>query len=266
MDSEEKARRRQGLYKIAGRYARAYANIAAEPDSSDFNDLELGEFRREVENAIGIRDAVRLHSGDAVDIKLYEPAMRHLIDNYIRADDSKIISHLDDISLIDLVISKGAAAEDDLPPASKRKRENVAEAIENNVRKLIIEETPVNPRFYEKMSELLIDLVRQRRDEASEYEEYLERIAALVRNAKAGHGKEYPETITSPGRKALYDNLGDNEALALEVDRAVRETAPFGWRGSAMKERKVQRCLERILDDPDAVVQVFEFLKNQHEY
>ena len=266
LDAEEKARRRQGLYKIAGRYARAYANIAAEPEGSDFNDLELGEFRREAENAIGIRDAVRLHSGDAVDMKLYEPAMRHLIDNYIRADDSEIISHLDDISLIDLVISKGGAAEDDLPPASKRKRENVAEAIENNVRKLIIEETPVNPRFYEKMSELLTDLVRQRRDEAIEYAEYLERIASLVRNAKAGHGREYPETITSPGKKALYDNLGDNEALALEVDRTVRETAPFDWRGSAMKERKVHRCLEQILDDPDAVEQIFEILKNQHEY
>jgi predicted metal-dependent hydrolase len=50
---------------------------------------------------------VRLHSGDAVDMKLYEPAMRYLIDNYIRAEDSKVISHLDDISLIDLIESKG---------------------------------------------------------------------------------------------------------------------------------------------------------------
>ena len=88
-DTEEKARRRQALYKISGRYARTYANIAAEPEGSGFNDLELGEIRREVERAIGIRDAVRLHSGDAVDMKLYEPAMRHLIDNYIRADDSR---------------------------------------------------------------------------------------------------------------------------------------------------------------------------------
>ncbi|GHE02650.1 restriction endonuclease subunit R [Allgaiera indica] len=265
-DAEEKARRRQALYKISGRYARAYANIAAEPEDSGFNDLELDEFRREVERAIGIRDAVRLHSGDAVDMKLYEPAMRHLIDNYIRADDSETISHLDDISLIDLVVSKGAAVEDDLPAASRRKRENVAEAIENNVRKLIIEEMPVNPRFYEKMSELLTDLVRQRRAEAIEYAEYLERIAALVRDVKAGHGREYPETITSPGKKALYDNLGGDEALTLEVDRIVRETAPFGWRGSAMKERKVRRGLEQVLDDPDTLERVFEILKNQHEY
>ncbi len=138
--------------------------------------------------------------------------------------------------------------------------------IENNVRKLIIEETPVNPRFYEKMSELLTDLVRQRREEAIEYAEYLERIAALVRDVKAGHGKEYPASIRSAGLKALYDNLDNDEAMALKVDCAVRETAPFGWRGNAMKERKVRRCLTQVLDDPDAVERIFEILKNQSEY
>ena len=172
--------------------------------------------------------------------------MRHLIDNYIRADDSQIISHLDDISLIDLVESKGAAAADDLPAASTRKRENVAEAIENNVRKLIIEETPVNPRFYEKMSELLADLIRQRREDALEYAEYLERIAALVRDVKAGHGNEYPASVKSLAQKALFDNLDRDEATALAVDRAVRETAPFGWRDHAMKE-KSDAALRRFL-------------------
>ncbi len=265
-DAEEKTRRRQALYKISGRYARAYANIAAEPEGSGFSDLELQEIRGEVEQAIGIRDAVRLHSGDAVDMKLYEPAMRHLIDNYIRAEDSEVISHLDDISLIDLVESKGADAINDLPPGAKRKRENVAEAIENNVRKLIIEETPVNPRFYEKMSELLTDLIRQRRDEAIEYAEYLEQIAALVRDAKAGHGKDYPGTITTVGQKALFDNLGNDETLTLKVDSAVRETAPFGWRGNTMRERKVWRCLEQVLDDAKTVERIFEILKNQNEY
>lgn len=64
------------------RYARTYANVASEPDASGFNDLEMAEMRKEVERAISIRDAVRLHSGDAVGLKLYEPAMRHLIDTY----------------------------------------------------------------------------------------------------------------------------------------------------------------------------------------
>jgi len=264
--AEEKARRRQALYKIVGSYAQAYANVAAEPDGAGFNDLELAEIRNEVEHAIGIRDAVRLHSGDAVDMKLYEPAMRHLIDNYIRADDSEVISHLDDISLIDLVESKGAAVEEELPAHAKKKRENVAEAIENNVRKLIIDETPVNPRFYEKMSELLTDLIRQRRDEAIAYAEYLERIAALVRDIKAGHGRSYPATVDTPGKKALFDNLGEDEALALSVDAALRATAPFGWRGHPMKEKRVRRCLERVLPDDETVERIMEILKHQHEY
>lgn len=265
-DAEEKARRRQALYKLAGRYARAYTNVAAEPDGSDFTELELGEMRKEVEHAIGVRDAVRLHSGDAIDMKLYEPAMRHLIDNYIRADDSQIISHLDDISLIDLVESKGAQAADDLPALSKRKRENVAEAIENNVRKLIIDETPVNPKFYEKMSELLTDLVAQRRSGAIEYAEYLKKIAELVRTAKAGHGNTYPDSMKTPGQKALFDNLGQDEALALRVDGAVRATAPHGWRGHTMKEKKVRRCLEAEILDADTVDTLLQILKNHSEY
>ena len=189
-------------------------------------------------------------------MKLYEPAMRHLIDTYIKADNSEVVSHLDDISLIDLVESKGADAADDLLLRSRKKQENVAEAIENNVRKLIIDETPVNPRFYEKMSELLADLVSQRRDEAIEYAEYLERIAALVRQAKAGHGNEYPKAISTPGQKALYDNLDGDEELAVQVDGLVRETAPFGWRGNAMKERKVRRCLKQVIDDPKGVERI----------
>ncbi len=265
-EAEDKARRRQALYKIAGRYGRAYANVAAEPEGSGFNNLELVGYRNEVEQAIGIRDAVRLHSGDAVDMKLYEPAMRLLIDNYIRADDTQVISHLDDISLIDLIESKGASAEDDLPARSKQKKENVAEAIENNVRKLIIEETPINPRFYERMSELLTDLIRQRRNDAIAYAEYLERIAALVRDIKAGHGQQYPSSMDTPGKKALFDNLDGDEGLAAAVDAALRATAPHGWRGHPMKQKKVRRCLEATISDDASVERIMEILKHQHEY
>jgi type I restriction enzyme R subunit len=33
-----------------------------------------------------------------------------------------------------------------------------------------------------------------------------------------------------------------------------------------MKERKVRRCLEQILDAPDTLERIFEILKNQSEY
>ena len=42
----------------------------------------------------------------------------------------------------------------------------MAETIENNVRRLIIDEQPINPKYYEKMSELLDALIEQRKQEA----------------------------------------------------------------------------------------------------
>lgn len=184
-----------------------------------------------MERALNLRNAVRLHSGDAVDFKLFEPAMRHLIDTYIKADDSEVVSDLDDISLIDLVASKGAAAADTVAGIVGKKKENVAEAIENNVRKLIIDETPVNPKFYEKMSELLADLVRQRQDDAIAYAEYLERIAELVRQAKQGHAATYPNGIVTPGQKALYDNMDKGPSFTGGASR-----------GPAFRSSEIRRC------------------------
>ncbi|MEA1926815.1 MAG: YgjP-like metallopeptidase domain-containing protein, partial [Candidatus Auribacterota bacterium] len=37
--------------------------------------------------------------GDYIDMKMYEPAMRHLLDTYIRAEDSEKISAFDDMNL-----------------------------------------------------------------------------------------------------------------------------------------------------------------------
>jgi len=265
-DAEEKARRRQALYKLAGAYARAFASVAEDPAASGVNDLQLRQYRGEVEDALSIRDSVRIHSADAVDMKQYEPAMRHLIDSYIKADGSEKISHLDDISLIDLVGSKGAAAVEDAPDGLRGNRDNVAEAIENNVRRLIIDETPVNPKFYERMSELLTDLVQKRRDDAIAYAEYLEQIAALVRTARAGHGTAYPSGIDTPGRKALYDNMGQDDALTFRVDQLIRETAQTGWRENRMKERMLRRKLGEALRDEEAIDLVIEIIRSHDEY
>lgn len=265
-DDEEQARRRQTLYRLAGGYARAFGTVAEDPKSAGYSDLEMETYRREVDNAIAIRDAVRLHSGDAVDLKQHEPAMRQLLDLYVRADDSRTISHLDDLSLIDLIESKGAEAGDDLAESVGAGKDNVAEAIANNVRKLIIDETPVNPKFYEKMSDLLSDLVKKRRQDAIAYAEYLERVAEMVRQIKSGHGTDYPDDISTPGRKALYDNLDQDIKQTLELDRAVRTTAQAGWRGNRMKERKILRALEDILGSAKMSQEVLDLVREHDEY
>lgn len=61
-------------------------------------------------------------SGDAIDLKQYEPAMRHLIDAYIRAEESETVSAFNDRSLIQLIVERGAEAVDALPKGIKKEQ------------------------------------------------------------------------------------------------------------------------------------------------
>src|SRR5213075_503393 len=144
-----------------------------------------------------------------------EPAMRHLIDTYIRAEESEKVSAFDDMSLVELIVERGAEAVKALPQGIRKNKEAVAEAIENNVRRLIIDEQPINPKYYEKMSELLDALIEQRRQEALDYQEYLRRIVALTKQiTDPAAGGAYPSLLNTPGKRALYDNLDKDEAFA----------------------------------------------------
>ena len=83
-----------------------------------------------------------------------------------------------------------------LPKGIRESQEAVAETIENNVRKLIIDETPINPKYYETMSELLDALIEQRKQQALDYEKYLAEIVALTRKVNnPATGAIYPATI-----------------------------------------------------------------------
>lgn len=42
-EAEEKARRRQALYRLAGSYARAFAAVAEDPEAAGVNDLQLAQ-------------------------------------------------------------------------------------------------------------------------------------------------------------------------------------------------------------------------------
>jgi type I restriction enzyme R subunit len=114
--------------------------------------------------------------------------MRYLIDRYIRAEESEKISTFDDFSLIQLIVNRGVKAVDELPKGIRNNQEAVAETIENNVRRLIVDEKPINPKYYEKMSELLDALIKQRRDNAIDYQEYLAKIAELTKQAANPQG------------------------------------------------------------------------------
>ncbi len=263
--------KRLSLYKLTAALVRAYANLANEMPEAGFTPAEAEAIKAEVAFYENLRSEVKLHSGDAIDLKQYEPAMRHLIDTYIRAEESEKISAFDDLSLIQLIVERGPEVLEALPEGIRKNQEAAAETIENNVRKLIIDEKPINPKYYEKMSELLDALIVQRRQEALEYEEYLKQIVDLTRKAKnPGTGGVYPPRIKSQAQRALFDNLDRNEELALAVDTAVKTSRQDDFRSNPFKIKKVRLAIKAVLDvhglqtvDLDAVL---ELVKNQNEY
>ncbi|MCY3019563.1 MAG: HsdR family type I site-specific deoxyribonuclease [Planctomycetota bacterium] len=259
---------RLALYKLTAALVRAYADVACEMAEAGYSQAETEAIKKEVAFYENLRNEVKLHSGDAIDLKQYEPAMRHLIDTYIRAEESEKVSAFDDLSLVELIVERGADAVQALPDGIRKNKEAAAEAIENNVRRLIIDESPINPKYYEKMSELLDALIRQRRQEAISYEEYLRRIVELTKKAKdPATSAAYPANVNTPAKRALYDNLGKDEALALAVDGAVRGNRQDDWRSNTVKIKKVKYAIKTVLGDDDKRADdVLELVKNQNEY
>ncbi|MEI7990009.1 MAG: HsdR family type I site-specific deoxyribonuclease [Chloroflexota bacterium] len=264
--------KRVALYKAVVSLVRAYANLANELEAAGFSASEISRIKDEVSFYENLRKEVQMHSGDYLDMKQYEPAMRHLLDTYIQADVSEMMAKFEEIGLIEMIVQKGLTAAIDGLPVGIAKNENaVAETIENNIRKVIIDEMAVNPRYYEDMSAVLDALIRERRTQALDYKAYLEKIKDLVTQVVQPESVgtvRYPKRLNSRAKRALFDNLGQNEELALQIDRAVCEIKKEGWFGNTLKEREVRNAICEVLKGKDAynVEDVFNLVKNQDEY
>ncbi|MBP6965134.1 MAG: type I restriction endonuclease subunit R [Armatimonadetes bacterium] len=259
--------RRIALYKLTASLIRAYANLANELPEAGYTPEEIEQLKQEVDHFERARTEVRLASGDYIDLKAYEPDMRHLIDTYIRAEESEKISDLDDMSLIQVLLERGEEGVNALPKGIAGNKEAAAETIENNLRRVIIDEQPINPKYYEKMSELLDNLIQERKELALDYEEYLAKIVEITRRVKnPGGGADYPQAMNSTARRALYDNLGKDEALAVTLDDDIRRTKKDDWRGNRFKEKEVRNAIRRHVEGEDFVEEIFNLVKNQPEY
>ena len=266
-DLAERVPQRVALYKGVVALVRAYANIADELEAAKYSVTEAARIKGDVDRYLKLREIIRKASGETLDLKSYEADMRHLIDTYIEADDSRNISAFDNLSLLELIVKSGiAAAVNSLPDGIRGNRGAIAEAVANNVRSKIIKDHLNDPAFYEKMSALLDEVIADLRAKRIEYEEYLAKIAELAKSVQAGQAENTPERLNTPGRRALYNNLGQNEDLAIEIDEAVKRVRPDGWRGVQPKEYVIKRALYEGLHDTDEVERVFLIIKAQREY
>jgi type I restriction enzyme R subunit len=262
-DNEPK---RVALYKSVSALLRAFAAMAGDEVAAGYTTAEFEAIRTEIGRYDAVRSEIKLASGDYVDLKMYEPAMRHLIDTYIKGEETRKLSTFDDVSFLQLLVQKGPAAVDALPENLKTTPETVAETIENNVRKLIVDEHPINPKYYEKMSALLDALIEQRRKNSLDYQSYLSQIAELAKQVvDPAASNSHPSSIDSPGRRAMYDLVGSNETMALALDKAIRDSAQDGWRSHRFKKRRVIKAVAEVVE-ASLIDSVIEVAKHHDEY
>ena len=83
---------------------------------------------------------------------------------------------------------------------------------------------------------------------------------------ETGQADDTPEKLDTPGKRALYNNLNQNEALALKIDETVKQVRPDDWRGVEPRERMIKQALFGILPDVAEVERIFLIIKAQKEY
>lgn len=247
---------------------RTYGNLANEMDAAGYTDAEATSITNEVAHYANVRAEVKLGAGEDVDFKQYEAGMRHLLDTYIQAKPSEVVSNFEDTGLIQLIVKLGVGALERLPTGIKKDPEAVAATITNNMRKVIVDERPMNPKYYDRMSELLDSLLEERRKGALEYKDYLAKL--LEQATKLGKGEsdsKYPAWADNGARRALVDFFLPDDSIAIEVDKAVRLSKPDSWVGNPIKEKKVKLAIEASLPENfDRVDELFELVKARREY
>jgi type I restriction enzyme R subunit len=255
------------LYKSVNSLVRNYANIANEMAAAGYTEREIYEIKKEVKHYQQVSQEIKLASGDYIDFKAYQNDMRQLIDSYIGAEASQILANFENLTLVELIVNHGVNAVDSLPPGIRNNQTAVAETIENNLRKLIVEQQPTNPKYFDKMSILLQELIDNRKTATAEYENYLQKIIILAQEIhQPSKSSTYPPSLNTSAKIALYDNLDQDEQLALTIDTVIRQTKQDGWRGNKVKERMIKNAIKKYLPLPEQIDEMMEIIKNQSEY
>ena len=266
---EENMPKREQLYHLSAAALRAFGEVSGELQGKYHYTVEqIKALEQEVTYYIRVRDDVRLASGDYVDLKKYDPDMRHLIDTYLSADPSRVLTSFGGATLVELLVDNGISALKDMPASTPKEQEAVAEIIENNVRREVVERTQSNPRYYEKMSALLREIIEKRKNDVINYEEYLRRIVELTRKVyKPESNAEYPSGIReSAAKRAFFDYLDGDADAANQLYDAVMSSKLDNFRGSKIKERKIWRAIRAVIQNDHKADDLLALVKEQSEF
>jgi len=261
--------KRVAFYKAVASLVRAYSVLANDMDRAGYSAAEAAAIKKEVADFVSVRDEVEIGARENIDLKQFEAGMRALLDTYIQADPVEKVATFER-GLVELIVERGEAAIDALPPGIRNNPEAIAETIVNNVRKTIIDEHAMNPKYYDTMSSLLDALIEQRRDEAIDYKEYLTKVLELA--TKVGTKESdatYPEWVKTAAQRALYDFGWQEDADVETIYDTIQNEKRHNWAGDKFKQRELANALRRVLPedfDRDRLTALLNLLKEHDEY
>ncbi|MDI9519144.1 MAG: HsdR family type I site-specific deoxyribonuclease, partial [Bacillota bacterium] len=226
-DNPEFIIKRELLYSLTSSLTRSFANCVDKLVSNyNYSKKDVENIRKKIYGYNRVKEMIRLASNDYIDLKPYESDMRYILDTYIKADDSKVISKLNEMSLVELLIEKNLSESivtlvDDLPGDKNAKAETIA----NNMKHEIVKKIDKNPKYYGKLSEMLEQIIEQRRIDALEYEEYLNKVVEIANlTLHPENSGKYPESIKSnEAKRALYDYF-ENEEIAISINNVIKNS------------------------------------------
>lgn len=270
--SLENASKREQFYNAVLTLTNRYLAIATQMVEAGYTEERAKAIHQKVIDYDELRKAIMLRSGDSTDLKQYNAMMRQLLDQYVQAPKSNVLEKLDDFSFLDMIdASKTEDDPDGIGAIIDGEKEvggqpAAAETIASNVRKYIIRKRDANPDYYDKLSEKLNKILEEMKQHTLEYKEQLRKLVEIMREIK-GSKQEYPSDINTDGKKALYDNLGNDETLALRTYLAIKENAEVGFRENKMRLRALQKAIERVEGMPaDKVEMVLKIAINNPEF
>jgi type I restriction enzyme R subunit len=258
-------RMREKLYKLSARLTRAYAEIKPDMTKAGYTQEQQTELEKKVKFYVDLRDYIGRASGDFIDFKAYQPGMRFLIDNYIIAEDSEKLGAFNNFTVLNFIMQQEDKLKDD---NDKSSQEAAAEAIENNIRKKIVERQIVNPLYYEKMSSILHRLISDRKNGVIAYKNLLDKYLDLLKKAeKPEENEDFPLSVRhSAAKRAFYMQFGEDVELANELYNAVMDSKVDDFRGNIVKIRNIKKALYKVLKNDNAVEKAYELVNVQKEF
>ncbi len=249
-EESEMIARRDTFYALVASLSRAFASCCNKLVSDyGYTNQQIEKLRHDISDYNRIKEMIKLASCDYIDQKPYETDMRYILDTYIRAQSSKVVNRMEDMTLVELLLDGKTTTPietiKELPCDDRAK----AETIENNLQYEIVKKMGGNAVYYGKLSDMLNNLVLQRKAEAISYEEYLKQVVALAKAIIHPEDNDiYPEAVrNNDARRMLYDYFDSDKVLAMEIDSTIKNSSRPDWHSNRQKRNRIRNAIAECL-------------------